>query len=550
MAAPRFSGTMLRVMRTLVSSHTLVRALWPILSKDFQIPEIAALPASSRDPVPDGARPRVSRPPRQWASADAPVVERAGSGMALRRALSSGQTTPTHMVETLLARLDRREFGHVRNSPFVGLDRDRALADAAASDARWKAGAPRSTVDGMIIPVKDEFDLIGLPTLGGTTYRTTVATADSAVVQRLRNAGAIVFGKTHATEFGLNPLGHNPHFDVPRNPWREGFGAGGSSLGAGAAVALGLVSSAVGSDGGGSVRIPAAFCGVYGLKPTFVRVSRVGDTWGGGSMAHVGPIAASVEDLVSQLSALEGVDPEDPGTLAIPSLASTPVDWRAALSRGVKGARIGVDKREWEDADPAVAAAGRAGLAALERAGAVLVDVSIGLARYAPAIGAITIGAETRAGMLQELGPFGRQMSDDLFATVALLGALSASDLLDAARQRARLRREVADVLRTVDLLALPTTSPAPAHPASEDHVHILDAEATARATRFAFLGNLTGLPAGTAPVGMVNGLPVGLQLIGDAWDEASVIAGLAELERSGLGDLGRPEAWRDPAGV
>jgi aspartyl-tRNA(Asn)/glutamyl-tRNA(Gln) amidotransferase subunit A len=131
-----------------------------------------------------------------------------------------------------------------------------------------------------------------------------------------------------------------------------------------------------------------------------------------------------------------------------------------------------------------------------------------------------------------------------------LLGALSASDLLDAARQRARLRREVAEVLRTVDLLALPTTSTAPAHPAREDRVHILDAEATARATRFAFLGNLTGLPAGTAPVGMADGLPVGLQLIGDAWDEATVIAGLAELERSGLGDLGRPEAWRDPAGV
>ncbi len=544
MAAPRLSGAALRVTRSLVSNPAIVAALWPVLSRDFHIGELARLPATDRDRVPPGALPTMAAPARRWASEEAAPTE--GVGARLRERWAAGTSSPSALLEAVLQRGERGPFANAHHSPLIAVDAARARADAAASTERWQHGAPLGPLDGVPIPVKDELDLVGTVTRGGTSYRREVATADAAVVAQLRAAGAVVYAKTHATEWGMNALGQCPHLPLPRNPWRAGYAAGGSSTGSGVAVAMGLAPSAVGSDGGGSIRIPAAFNGVWGLKPTYVRVSRVGNLWGGGTMAHLGPIASTMEDLVELLRVIGTPDPADPWTNLAPAGASTPLDWRAALRRGVRGARIGVLRQELADAEAPVAAACEAGLRALEAAGALLVDVDLPLAKFAPAIGALTILSETRAGVVEDIAAHGGALSDDLATVLALITRVSAADLLDAQRLRAGLRRQTAALLAHVDLLAMPTTSSPPEHPVANDGVSILDAAASAAATRFVFFGNLLGLPAGSAPVGRPAGLPVGLQLIGDAWDEASVIAAMATLERRGPWDGARPEGWLD----
>ncbi|MCA9707403.1 MAG: amidase, partial [Myxococcales bacterium] len=200
----------------------------------------------------------------------------------------------------------------------------------------------------------------------------------------------------------------------------------------------------------------------------------------------------------------------------------------------------------WADADGPVAAACEEGLRALESAGARLVDVTLPHESVAPAVGALLIVSEACANLSDDRSRHARAYGDEITVTLAAMSGLSAEELLGAARVRTRLRETTAQLFRTqVDLLALPTTaSVAPPIPRRRP-ADLLDPASTAALVRFTFLANLTGLPAGTAPVGRVGGLPVGLQLVGDAWDEASVIAGLAALERSGVGLMPPPRGHR-----
>lgn len=537
MAEPRLTGRLVRAVRNSISVGPIADALWAFSSRDFHLPELHRLPDSKLAPLDPAPVPLQARPPRQWvdaALAPPAVTGERTTGRALRAAFSAGSTTPVEVLERVL-----RAHGMLaERSPFIALDVPRARRAAQASTERWKSDDPRGPLDGLIVPLKDEFHMTGLPTRGGTAYQETPQTTDAWVVECLEAAGAIVLGKAHAVEWGLNPNGVVEHFKVPRNVYSDEHGAGGSSLGSAVATALGLCPSSVGTDGGGSIRIPACLNGVFGLKPTYVRVGRTGDIWGASTVAHIGPIGQSTEDCVDQLEATAGVDPRDPLTTWAPDVHD-PRPWRAALGRGVEGARIGLCRSELEDAEPTIAEAVIRAVEALENEGAIVVDVELPLGAAINGVGALTIGGETAGNLREDLANHGELFGDELAILLRMMSRVTVADFMLAARVRAWLRRAMVEIFETVDLLALPTTArPASRYALDEDLTAVLDTAATASVTRFNFLGNLTGLPAGQVPIGSMNGLPIGLQLVGDAWDEASVIAAMAHCERIGLTDV------------
>ncbi|MCX7808957.1 MAG: amidase, partial [Deltaproteobacteria bacterium] len=368
---------------------------------------------------------------------------------------------------------------------------------------------------------------------------------DATVVRWLREGGAVVLGHSLMTEYGMSPLGVSAQRVLPRNAINPRHAAGGSSTGAAVAVATRLVPVALGSDGGGSIRIPASYNGLFGIKPTFGRISQTGSGFGG-TMAQVGPIGLTTYDLAVFLEATSGEDPEDERTYGNPGFDR---GWLVgALRRGVRGLRIGVLEDEIDAAEAQVASACRDALRALESEGAKLIPVNLEFAPHATAIGYMTIGLEAFAALYELRQSAWEDLGPDLRLLCRVMESFEADDYLDAQRLRAGLRREVAALLREVDLLALPTTvRGAPPISDLEAKEGMADPKALADASRFVYIANLCGLPAGTAPVGTDSqGLPVGLQFIADAWDEATVLQVMAHLERIGTSQAPRPRVCFD----
>ncbi|HEX5099490.1 MAG TPA: amidase, partial [Polyangiaceae bacterium] len=451
----------------------------------------------------------------------------------LAAAYRSGARDPLAVVERALA----HAAGFGVRSPLCAQNVERALRDARASSERFRRGAPLGALDGVPIVVKEEMDAEGYATRLGTSFMAReLAAHDAVLVARLARAGAIVIGQTPMTEYGLSPLGVNPHRTMPQNAQREGYLAGGSSTGSAVAVALGLAVLGIGTDGGGSIRVPAAYNGIFGIKPSYGRIpctghGMLGDT----SVVHFGLLATSSSDLALALELGAGADAGDPASAAAPPLE--PGELQAALGRGVRGMKLGVPEAEWARADESVAAAGRRALQALERDGAELVPLELPLARHAAAMGYLTVALEAYAALREVEVRMGHALNPDLRIFLAGSSAFASDDYVDAQRLRDTLREELRAALRTVDLVALPTAAnTAPKISASEARSGIVDLPALDAACRFVFLANLTGLPAASAPVGSdESGLPIGLQLVGDAWDEATVLAAVAQLERSGV---------------
>jgi aspartyl-tRNA(Asn)/glutamyl-tRNA(Gln) amidotransferase subunit A len=459
----------------------------------------------------------------------------------LTTAYREGRLSPRAVVEKALAEARRLAKLTPTVGPIYDFADEAAFAEADASEARWRKGQPLGPLDGVPWVVKEQAAVRGLPRRFGTGFMpATPEPHDSTAVARARAAGAIVLGTTPMTEYGMTPNGANANRAMPHNPHAPGYFAGGSSTGSGVAVATGLVPFALGADGGGSIRIPSALNGIFGMKPTWGRVSRSGDI-ATGTVAHVGPLAGSVLDLAFALETISGYDKDDPQTFAAPDRA--PGSFVEAVGRGVRGLTIGVVESEWAHATPAVARAGESALAALEREGAKLVPIRLALAEYAMAIGVVTIGLEARAILRAAWLEHRDEMSADLQVTFASLDGFSAIEYLDACRIRSGMRREMASAFQLVDLVALPSTV-APAARVSEGDMRtgFLDTSVIEGLCRFSFLANLTGLPALSAPVGISdNGLPVGLQLVGDAWDEATVLSAAAHLERIFAAAVRRP---------
>jgi Asp-tRNA(Asn)/Glu-tRNA(Gln) amidotransferase A subunit family amidase len=436
------------------------------------------------------------------------------------RAYRDGRVTPLQVAERVLAmsEIAQREG----RAFFIAQHRDDVLAQARASVERHRENRSLGPLDGVPVAVKDELDQRDYPTTVGTRFLgTSPAREDATVVARLRASGAVLVGKTNMHEIGLGVTGVNPHHGAVRNPYDPTRITGGSSSGSAAVVAAGLTPLAVGADGGGSIRIPASLCGVAGLKATFGRVSEHGAAPLCWSVAHVGPIGATVADVAIGYGLMAGTDGHDANTYWQPAPTLDGV-----ANADLTGVRVGVFRPWFEHASPAIVTACTRAIDALRAMGATIVDVEIPDLELVRVAHLITIVAEMATAHVELYRKHRTAYAHDTRLNLAIARALQGFDVIHASRIRTRIARHFADVLRRVDVIATPTTA-CTAPPIAPDSLATGESNLTMtdQIMRFAPVGNLAGLPALTLPVGYDAGrLPIGLQLMGRAWDEALLL--------------------------
>ncbi|MAE94094.1 MAG: Asp-tRNA(Asn)/Glu-tRNA(Gln) amidotransferase GatCAB subunit A [Deltaproteobacteria bacterium] len=480
-----------------------------------------------------------------------------GKVAQLGAALDAGELRAVDLAEQSLSAAE--DVGG-RLGAFVQLQRDTALADAAAADQRRAAGGIRSRIDGLPIVLKDNIAQAGEP--AGCASRVLegyVSPFDSTVVARLRAAGAVIIGRTNMDEFAMGSSTENSCQGPTRNPWEPSLSPGGSSGGSAAAVASDIVPLALGSDTGGSVRQPAAFCGVVGMKPTYGRVSRYGLVAFASSLDQIGPIAGSASDCAALLDAISGHDPLDSTSLPAPPLATAD-----ALDGDVSGLVVGLPREYFatEGADPAVLEGVHAAVADLEAAGAKTTEVSLPHTRYAVAAYYLIATAEASsnlarfdgvryghraAGAEGLTGLYERSRSEGFGAEVKrriLLGTyVLSAGYYDAYYRRAQkirtlLRRDFEAAFAQCDVLVTPTT-PETAFRLGErtaDPLRMYLSDVTTVSA------NLAGLPGVSLPCGQVEGLPIGLQVLGRATEDATVLKVADAYQRLTDHHLARPE--------
>ena len=389
---------------------------------------------------------------------------------------------------------------------FISVDPADVRAQAQQSTARWRAGQPLGPLDGVPIAVKDELDQPPHRTTDGTRVRRPAPPQDAVVVARLRAQGALLVGKTNMHEIGIQPNGLNTHYGVARNPFNTAHDSGGSSSGSAVAVAAGLCPVAIGADGGGSIRIPAALCGQVGLKATFGAVSAAGAVPLCPSVAHIGPIAGCVAD-AAQVFAV----------IAETSMRGM-ADARPWHMGRVQGLRLGIFRPWYTHADAALVQACDTVLQAAQQAGATLHEVDIADLEMLRVAHNITILYEMAAG-LRAFMPDTHDLASSVRVLLAAARALRPADYAWAQRVRAQAMAAWAQLFTQVDMLVTPATgTTAAVLPAATDW---LDVTTATRYMRFALPANLLGLPSLALPVGYnAAGLPLGMQLTGPAWHE------------------------------
>ncbi len=437
-------------------------------------------------------------------------------------------------VEVVQAHLDRVAAHDGTLKAFITVCADAALAAARAAEAALAAGGPVGPLHGVPIGLKDLFNTAGIRTTGGSTILADAVPAeDATVVARLRAAGAIVLGKLNMHEFAYGPEGLNDHYGLARNPWDPAVARipGGSSSGSGVAVAAGLVPAALGSDTGGSIRIPAALCGITGIKPTYGRASRAGVLPLAWSMDHVGPMCRSAADCALVLAAMAGYDPADSSTSVLPVPA-----YAAALTGEIRGLRVGLLRRFFlESAAAEVGAAVEQAARELERLGAVVDEVDLdGMPEVAPASFAI-VAAEALAYHAEWMRTRATDYQPDVRERLRMGAFVSGVHYVRGQQLRTVVRRQVDAALARRDVLLAPTT-PLAATVAGETHATVGDGPTDVRSAliRLTRPFNFTGHPACSLPCGFTaGGLPIGMQLAGRPFDEATVLRAADAYQRA-----------------
>lgn len=468
------------------------------------------------------------------------IVERASSGShadlsvaEMGRLLRQKQISATTLTEQALERIERLD--PYLNS-FTAITRERALRDAVNADECFSKGIDLGPMQGIPYALKDNFDSDGIPTTCHSKLMVShVPQADSEVARRLRAGGAVLLGKLALHEFALG----GPSFDLPfppaRNPWNLDHTPGGSSSGAGAAVAAGLVRVAIGTDTGGSIRGPAAYCGTVGLKPTYGLVSRRGVFPLSYSLDHCGPLAWTVEDAAILMETVAGYDSQDPSSANVPL-----PDFRKRLNEGVKGLRIGIPRHFYAD-DPGTMEDVRRGIdhtvERLAKLGAEVEEIKLSRGYDVfNACGRIIMFAEAFAIHERDYQTRPLEFGALTFMRMTLGAFISSADLLQAFRLRRELSAEIDQTLGKFD--ALITAGALGTAPRFDDVPNgFVPPHWPVQATPF----NVTGHPAMAIPIGLSQaGLPLSAQIVGRPFNEGTLLQIGAALEND-LGERRRP---------
>ena len=433
------------------------------------------------------------------------------------RAIRHKQISPLELTQICLQRI---EAINPKVNAFITLTADSALAEAQRATEDVMRGEWRGPLHGIPLAIKDLYDVRGAPTTAGSPLlKDNLAREDAFAVSRLRDAGAIFLGKLNMHEWALGVTGVNPHFGSSRNPWNTDYITGGSSSGSGAALAAGLCYGSLGSDTGGSIRIPASLCGVVGLKPTYGRVSVRGVIPLAWSLDHAGPMGCSVDDVSLLLSAISGHDADDPYSMQNSEfgmlnaeLIHTP---HSAFSIGVP------DEYFFRDLHPETEAAYRAAIKTLDDLGFQLIDVALPGFEVSEKASAKILLAEAAAYHQTHVEQHADHIGEDVLTRFRWGLEVTGVEYAWARRTQVEWRRKLERLFETIDALVLPAT-PIPATRLDDSDPLALS---KGNLTRFTRMFNLTGNPALVLPCGRTEtGLPIGLQLVGTHLREEKIL--------------------------
>ena len=443
--------------------------------------------------------------------------------------VESGRLSP---VELTRAHLERIEATEPALNSFITLLAEGALDQAAAAEREIAGGTYRGPLHGIPIGLKDLYYTKGIrTTVGSRILRDFVPDYDAAVVERFNDAGAVLLGKLQMHEFALGATSVNPHDGPAHNPWDVSRITGGSSGGSGSSVASGQCMATLGSDTGGSIRIPGGLCGIVGMKPTFGLISRYGVHPLSWSLDTVGPMTRTALDAAIVMNALAGHDPRDPSSAQVPNQ-----DYTAGINDGIDGLRIGIpDDFFYDVIDEEVSAAICEAAGILAELGAVVERCSIPALNYALGISSTILVTEAAETLLTHM----RERPEDIGADVRArlyLGAMTpAVDYVKAQRARAAYNEQLADAMSDYDLLLAPTAAVgAPGIDQEFVEVGGKMENALSLMSRLTRPFNITGQPAVSVPCGFTSeGMPIGMQLAGRMWEDSVVLRAAHAFERA-----------------
>jgi aspartyl-tRNA(Asn)/glutamyl-tRNA(Gln) amidotransferase subunit A len=438
----------------------------------------------------------------------------------LGRRIQRKAVSPVEVAEAFIERIEALE---PKLNAFITRTFDEAMEAAQVAEKEIQQGGYKGPFHGVPIGFKDLFWTKDVKTTSGSQIdKDFVPEEDSEVVARFKAAGAYTIGKLNMVEYAFGPTGANAHYGSPRNPWDTERMPGGSSSGSGVAVAAGEAPLAMGTDTGGSVRIPASLCGLTGLKPTFGLVSRFGVTPLSWTLDHPGPLAHSAQDVALAMNILAGHDPRDPGSANRPA-----VDYTKDFDKGLRDLRIGVPRDYvWDLMDPEVEQSFKAAMAQLESLGARIEEVPFPELAYAEAVSSTIITTEANAYHARNIRTQGDLFDPAVRRRVEGGFFISSGQYMQALRVSAMVGKKMREIMGHVDLIATPTTA-APAPTIGETLTTVNGHPAPTRETllRLTRIFNLNGPPAISLPSGFSSGgLPIGLQLVGKPFDDALVL--------------------------
>jgi len=452
----------------------------------------------------------------------------------------SKQLSPVELCEAVLARVEALE---PKLNAFVVLDGDGAMQQARAMEGRIARGEAVGPLAGVTVTIKDLAQTAGLPTQRGSlSLKGNVHDVDTPFVTRLKQAGAVVLGKTATSEFGWKGVSHSPLTGITHNPWKLGYNAGASSAGAGTGAAAGYGALHHGSDGAGSIRMPAHFCGVFGIKPSFGRVPSwpVGNT---DQVSHNGPMTRTVRDSALMLKVMSGPHHWDHYTLESP-----PLDYPGLLRRGIRGLKVAYSPDLGHArVDPEVGGLVKAGVKAFEELGCHVEEVGadkLAFAREGPELIRFFWAVHETAGYAHLLPEWEEKLDPGLVACIKAGEGYSANDYLAMRARKLAYVEAWHRFMDEYDLLITPAVSVAafPADRLNPEHwpQHEWD---WVQWAEFSYPFNFSNQPAASIPCGFtVDGLPVGLQVVGPRFDDLRVLQAAAAFEEA------RPWADKRPA--